>query len=405
MRNSPLGVGMKLAFLHLYLATASGDPRMVLSLAKECKAQGHKVKVYCSEFDSAFLPDLHRGLEIIVVPPPRPLGTVRGASGIFGKILERVRRNRLYADAARRIGEKLDPDFDFVFAENDPTYIAAAEYKRTHPMARAVWIMNNPPFYHSHKNNFFVNLASKAHTWREGARMRRFAKWIDWAVVFAKKYKKEAEALGYKVKLIGNPLDFDYFYAPVKRLVPGKPMQILAVGVLSPYRRFEDLVAATALLRKDGYDVRTVIVCKDYYGDKSYRKSFEECIKASGASGYIDARFEGVEEAEMMRLLRESHVSVAPQSAYVWMATSCEAMAAGMPAIISRATVMPDVLTDGLNALFVDPKRPGEIADKVKKLLDSPELYEKIATAGQRYVKENLNFGEFVKEIMAPTRS
>lgn len=394
---------MKLAFLHLYLATASGDPRMVLSLAKECKKQGHAVKVYCSEFDPAFLPDLHRGLEIIVVPPPRPLGTVRGASGFFGKVMERIRRNRLYFEAARRIGEKLDPDFDFVFAENDPTYIAAVEYKQAHPKARAVWLMNNPPFYHSHKNNFFVNLASKVQTWRESIEMRRFAKWIDWAVVFAKKYKEQAERLGYKVKLIGNPLDFDYFYAPVKRVVKGEPVKILAVGVLSPYRRFEDLVAAMVTLRKDGYDVRSVIVCKDYYADKSYRKSFEECIRVSGISQYIDARFEGVDEAEMMRLLRESHVSVAPQSAYVWIATSCEAMAAGMPALISRSTVMSDVLKDHENVLFFRPERPSEIADGVRELLDKPELYQKIAVAGQRYVKANLNFGEFVKEIMRPT--
>ncbi len=391
---------MKIAFLHLYLATASGDPRMVLSVAKECKAEGHSVKIYCSEFNPAFLPDLHRGMEVVVVPPPRPLASVRGASGLWGKISERIRRNRLYVAAAYRIGEKLDQDFDFVFAENDPTYVAAARYKQAHPKAKAVWIMNNPPFYHSHKNNFLTNLASKAIAFYEGLRMKRFSRWIDWVVVYDKKYKEGAESLGYKAKLIGNPVDFNYFYSPVKTVDRKGIVQLLAVGALSPQRRFEDVVAATALLRKDGYNVRSVVVCKDYYGDKTYRKSFEDCIKASGVAEYIDARFEGVEEHEMMRLLRESHISLAPNSAHVWIATSCEAMAAGMPALISRATSMPDVLADGKEALFFDALHPERVASQVKRLIDDPKFFADIATAGQRYVKEHLNFSEFVKEIM-----
>jgi len=396
---------MKIAFLHLYLATASGDPRMVLSIAKECKAQGHSVKIYCAEFDPAFLPDLHRGMEIIVVPPPRPLASVRGASGLWGKISERIRRNRLYAAAAHRIGEKLDPDFDFVFAENDPTYMAAASYKQAHPKAKAVWIMNNPPFYHSHKNNFLIDLASRAIGFYEGLRAKRFAKWIDWAVVYDKKHKEDAESLGYKVTLIGNPLDFDYFYSPVKTVDRMGIIRLLAVGVLSPFRRFEDVVAATALLRKEGYDVRSVIVCKDYWADKAYRRSFEQCIKASGAADAIDARFGGVEEKEMMQLLHESHISVAPNNAHVWIATSCEAMAAGMPALISRATAMTDVLVGGREALFFDALHPEQIAHQIERLVDDPAFFAGIAAAGQRYVKDNLDFGSFVVRILTPPRA
>lgn len=394
---------MKAAFLHLYLATASGDPRMVLSLAKECKAQGHQVKVYCAEFNPEFLPDLHRGIEVVVVPPSRPLSSVLGSSGLWRKVIERFRRNRLYADAAHRIGEKLDSDFDFVFAENDPTYLAAARYKKKNPRAKTVWIMNNPPFYHSPKKSILEDLLSRAQAQYIKLRMRQLARWIDLAVVFSKKYKEEAESLGYNVKLIGNPLDFDYFYSPVKSITPSKTVQLLAVGVLSPYRRFEDVITATAQLRKDKYDVRSVIVCKDYYGDKLYRKSFEEYIKASGVSAYIDTRFEGVAEEEMLQLLRESHISLAPNSAYVWIATSCEAMAAGMPATISRATVMTDVLEDGKNALFFEAMHPEQIANQIKRLINDHKLFEDIASAGQRFVKENLSFPEFVKEIMSPT--
>lgn len=395
---------MKIALLHLYLAAANGDPRMILSIGKEFREQGHEVKVYCSEFNPIFLKELHKGLDIEVVPPPAPLGSVRGASGIIGKSLERIRRNSLYTKAAQRIANRMDQGFDFVFCENDYTYKAGGLYKKSNPQAKIIWIMNNPPFYHSDKDNIITNIASLATAFWEAKTAKKFAPWIDWAVVYDKKNKADAEDLGFKVKLIGNPLDFDYFYAPVKPIRAGQLIQLLAVGALSPQRRFEDVVTATAILRKESYDARALIICNNYWADQKYREEFISHIKNSGAERYIDARFEGVEEADMLLALKESHISVVPNSAKVWIATACEAMAAGLPLVLARTTSLADVLMDGKNALFFDTRRPEQIAEKIKFLLQNPKEYKRIATAGQRYVKDNLNFSEFVKEIIKPPK-
>lgn len=391
---------MKIALLHFYLATASGDPRMVLSIAKELKNQGHNVKVYCSEFDSSFLPNLHEGLSVKIVPPKKPLNSVLGATTLFGKIIERIRRNRLYTDSAYRIEKELDPDFDFIFCENDYTYKAGALYKRKHPNAKVVWIMNNPPFYHSKKKNFISNLLSSSLAFYESIVMKKFSKWIDWVIVYDKSYKKGAEALGYHAKLIGNPLDFDYFYSPVKEISPNQDIHLLAAGALSPFRRFEDAITATALLRKQGYAVRLTIVCKDYWSDKSYRLRFEKHIEDSGVANFIDARFSGVDEEEMISLLKTSHISVVPNNARVWIVTACEAMASGLPVVISDATAMTDIFENEKSALFFKSANPDEIASCIKRLIDDPVLYSKIALSGQQYVKEHLNFSEFAKEII-----
>ena len=375
---------------------------MILSIGKELRAQGHEVKIYCSEFNPKHLKDLHNGLDIEVVPPPAPLKSVLGASGLTSKIFERVRRARLYTEAARRITARLPEGFDFVLCENDYTYKAGAFYKKSNPRAKIIWIMNNPPFYHSRKNNFLVNTASLATAFWEARTAKKYAPLIDWAIVYDKKNKADAEALGYTVKLIGNPLDFDYFYAPVKTIRTGEPIRLFAVGALSPQRRFEDVITATAILRNDGIDARALIICNDYWADKKYREDFLAHIKNSGAEKYIDVRLGGVKEEVMLHALRESHVSVVPNSAKVWIATACEAMAAGLPLVLTRTTSLADVLIDGENALFFDPKRPEQIAEKIKLLVWHPETYARIAAAGQRYVKENLNFSEFVREILNP---
>jgi glycosyltransferase involved in cell wall biosynthesis len=391
---------MKIALLHLYLATASGDPRMVLSIAQELKRQGHQVVLYCAEFDPKQLPNLTQGLEIRVVPPQAPLSSVLGSSGFFGKIRDRMRQRKLHTDAASRIERELDPDFDFVYCENDYSYKAGAMYKKRNSQAKIVWVMNNPQFYHSHKKNPLVNFASWVTAWQEGRIAKQFVDGIDWAIVYDVENKRMAEALGFTVKLIGNPLDYHYFYHPVKMIEKDMPVQLFAVGALSPQRRFEDVVSATAILRQQGYNVRALIICKDYYADRAYRQSFEAFIAASGAADVIDARFAGVDEATMMESIHASHVSVVPQSAKVWIATACEAMAAGMPLVISRATSMVDVLVDGEEALFFTPRKPEEIAARIKELVDNPVRYASIATAGQNYVKNNLSFEQFVKESM-----
>lgn len=391
---------MKIALIHFYLATASGDPRMVLSIAQTLRKQGHRVKVYCAESDSRFLPKLREGLDIGVVPPRAPLRSVLGASGIAARIIERFRRNRLYTDTAKRIEQALDQDFDFVLCENDYSYQIGVLYKKRNPKARVVWIMNNPPFYHSRKNNIIVDVLSRAVAWWEARTAQCFASGIDWAVVFDKANQEASRAVGISTKLIGNPLDFDYFYSPIKSWPPKGPVKILAVGVLSPLRRFEDVVSAVKILRSMRYDVCTLIICKDYWADRSYRSKFEVFIKDSGVQEFIDVRFEGVSEEFMKLALRESHISLVPNNAKVWIATACEAMAAGMPLVISRATSMTGVLREDKDALFFDPLHPEQIAEKIRLLIESPDLYARIARSGQTFVKDNLNLESFTKNIL-----
>lgn len=395
---------MKIACLHLYLATQAGDPRMILSVAQALRKEGHAITVYCSEYKEVFSEALREGLDIKVIPPKAPLQSVLGSSGVFGKIKERFKRMGIYTDAALRIEKEMEGDFDVVLCENDYSYKAGSLYKKRNPRAKVIWIMNNPPFYHSKKKNVFENIFSQCVAWWEAIVAFYYSNGIDWAVVYDKENKRGSERSNIRAKIIGNPLDYKYFYAPVKKLDKNSPVTLLSVGALSPFRRFEETVSAVALLRKEGYNVRARIICKDYWSDASYRKAFEQHIKDSGVSEFIDAHFEGVSEAEMLKYIHESHISVVPQVAKVWVATACEAMTAGLPLIITNETSMFDVLEDNNNVLFVPPFSPEKIAQKVKLLIDEPHIYQKIASSGQKFVEDNLSFESFVHHMLLPPR-
>ena len=254
---------MKFAFIHFDLTRQNGDPRMVLSLAKHSQEEGHEVKVYCAEFHTRCFPELHKDLSISVVPPYAPLNSVLRATSLLGRVIERLRRLLLYNDSARRIEKELDSDFDFVFCENDYSYKVSRIYKKRNPNSRVVWIMNNPQFYHSKKNTFLFDVLSRVAAVIEKISARKYAKWIDWVIVYDKENKNGAEKAGYKAKLMGNPLDYKKFYYPPRQsLTKNKLTQLLGWGVLSPLRRFEDIIEATAILRDKGYNVKALIFKK-----------------------------------------------------------------------------------------------------------------------------------------------
>ena len=60
-----------------------------------------------------------------------------------------------------------------------------------------------------------------------------------------------------------------------------------------------------------------------------------------------------------------------------------EAMASGVPVVVSNTTSMPEVC--GNAALFIDPKDPKDIAEKINELLTNKNLYE-------RKIKEGLEW-------------
>lgn len=396
---------MKIALAHFNLATESGDPKMVFSIAQGLKKLGHDVMVYCAEFDAkACFPRLNRGLDIRVIPPSSSLASVRSAAGIAGKVRERIKQIRLYNELVQRMANEIDKDLDFIICENDYSYKLGYFYKKMKPDTKVVWIMNNPPFFHSPKDNVLADILSRWAAWFEKMSSRHFGKGVDWVIVYDDESRRLAEAVGRPMKIARNPIDVDYFYAPPKRGIAGKRLQLLGVGALSPQRRFEDMIAAVALLRKKGYDARAVLICKDFWGNKAYRGAFEGFMRSSGVAEYIDARFSGASEEEYLQVVRASDIFVLPNNIKIWGVGAFEAMAAGLPLIVSRATAVAEVLRDDKEALFVDVVRPDQIAEKVELLVKDPELYIQVASAGQECVRQEMGLDNFVKGILAPPR-
>jgi len=267
--------------------------------------------------------------------------------------------------------------------------------------AVTVWIMNNAPFYYVRRNSFFVDLVGRLKVFLEKQRAKKYLSGIDLVVVHDLEREKMIREFGKPVTLLRIPVDFKSFYQPAKRISLRKGQAVLlGIGSLSPNRKFEDIIVAGGLLLKKGYDTKVVLVCKDFWKDDSYKQRLFEVTRRSGMSERVIFHFEGVVEKELREIQRQATIFVFPNHINIWSMASFEAMAAGLPLVVSRATSLAEVLRDREHALFFGAGDTAELALRIQELIKSPQLYHRIAGNGQKFVKEHLNWDRYGDELM-----
>lgn len=391
---------MKIAMAHLNLAVESGDPRMAYLLAQSIKRASHHIVVYTARFDPKCFPDLHTGLDIREVPSR--LGGAAANVGVVKKIAERINREALNTKAVRRIAEAMDNDFDIVICENDQSYKLGKFYGQSHPKAKIIWVMNNAPFRHTRKANLVMNLFSIFAAGIEALRARYYVSYVHKVVVHDEEQHRLAKAIGITSTILSIPVNFEKFYRLAddgKRRTESPTL--LGVGSLTRVRCYEDIIAAGLALRRAGVDCRVALVCRDVWNNEAYRRELIGLARQDGDGRWADFRFDGVSDQELAALQAKSFVFVFPNHIRIWSMAAFEAMAAGLPLIVSNSTSVAEVLEDGKNALFVNPDAPDEIAAKVRFLIQRPKDYQRMALAGQEFVKENLNWDNYVARFLA----
>ncbi|HUX35678.1 MAG TPA: glycosyltransferase family 4 protein [Candidatus Paceibacterota bacterium] len=391
---------MKIAITHFNLATESGDTRLLYTKARTLAAIGHSVDIYTVLFDKACFPELHKGLNIIVVPLSHGASDhIPHADGAWRMVVQRIKYLRFSAKAAKAIKRELKNGYDIVDFQDDSSYHIASSYKKDNPNARLIWTMNTCPYYRTRKKSFFINIFSIVASLWERMKVGWYVRGIDFVIVNGDEQKESIEETvsPKKVVLMRLPVDFDAFFCNIRKA--HDPVVLLTIGSLSSARRFEDVIIAAAKLRDDGYESRTNIICKDFSKNKTYKDSLLRLAKENDMESFVKFYFEGASEDELKRIQRESDIFIFPNTTRIWSMIAFESMAAGLALVASDATNVVEVLEDKVNAVFSKSGDPSSIAEKIEYLLDNPEIYERISRNGQEFVRENLAWDKYAEKI------
>ena len=170
-------------------------------------------------------------------------------------------------------------------------------------------------------------------------------------------------------------------------------------GIFFRHRRFEDGIMAMKILKEKNYDVNLSIV-GDYNINKDYFKELVYLAKKSGMEDSVD--FAGrVSDEKLLNFYQQSDIFLFPNHWQSWGLVVFEAMACGLPSIVSKTAGASEVLTDGENALLVEPFKPEDIITAVAKLIDNPDLYVKISRQGRELVEKSISWPLMAQKVSA----
>jgi colanic acid/amylovoran biosynthesis glycosyltransferase len=205
-------------------------------------------------------------------------------------------------------------------------------------------------------------------------------------------FRQRAISLGAdpgKVVVIGSPIDTAFFAPPDRPRMPpaGRPLRILAVGRLVDKKGFEDAVAAMARLA--GLDARL-----DILGEGPLRGRLEAMIAEAGLGSRVTLHGAATSDA-VLAALHAADIALAPSvtaesgDADAPVNTLKEAMATGLPVIVTAHGGIPELVRDGENGRLVPERSPGAIAAAILELAGAPESWRKLGAAGRASVVES----------------
>ena len=149
----------------------------------------------------------------------------------------------------------------------------------------------------------------------------------------------------------------------------GDALHIVSVGRLAPEKHFENIIPTTKTLRETGIDFTWHIV-----GEGSERVRLETLIAENGLKDRVV--LEG-SKSNPYPYMKYADLFVHPSYVESQGLTVLEAMALGIPCVVTKSLGPCEFIEDGVNGLLTE-RSPESLIEKVLMILNDRELYQRI---------------------------
>jgi glycosyltransferase involved in cell wall biosynthesis len=178
-----------------------------------------------------------------------------------------------------------------------------------------------------------------------------------------------------------------------RRVAGDSAMQrVLFLGNLSERKGVTDLLQALAL---PGLDTARLEVTLAGGGDV---EAYEAKARQLGIGSFV--RFAGwSDQQQVARLMARADVLVLPSYDEGLPLVILEALANGVAVVCSPVGEIPTVLSDGVNALFVQPGDVAGIAAGLRRVLQDAELRAALERNGRALYEQNFSIAHFFSSV------
>jgi glycosyltransferase involved in cell wall biosynthesis len=222
-----------------------------------------------------------------------------------------------------------------------------------------------------------------------------------------------------KVHAIAHGVDLGAF-APPPAPRPAGRQRVLFVSRISPEKGVHVLVDAFAAVaaRLPEAELRLVgaegIVAREMLAGISRDPAVRRLAELS-APGYLERCLDRLPPEVRARVTlagaldreavaeeyRQADVFVSPSLSEAFGMSILEAMASGLPAVVSRVGGMPEIVADGDTGLVVPPDDPHALGDAVASLLEDPVRRVAMGEAGRRRAEEAYDWDAVADRFLA----
>lgn len=190
-----------------------------------------------------------------------------------------------------------------------------------------------------------------------------------------------------KLHCMYHGIDLSQFKFCCPRGLDPEPPVILSVARLIEKKGLRNLILAADILRQRGRRFQVEIV-----GNGPLRQSLEDQVKQLGLNDRV--RFLGLLPHERLCCVYQRvclfalPCVVAPNGDRDGIPNVLlEAMASGVPVVSTPVSGIPELIRSEVEGLLVPPDSPAKLADALDRLLDSPELRERLALAARSKIE------------------
>ena len=196
-----------------------------------------------------------------------------------------------------------------------------------------------------------------------------------------------------KSSVIEHFIDSSFFSCKKKN---NNKTNILYMGRLSREKGFFE----TMRILQDVVSVKSNVVFH-FCGLPETENEFNEIRQVLNnfeKSGFI--KFYGEVTGERKRrIYSEADILIFPSHNEVFPNTILEGLAQGLPIVTTKVGVIPDVIQEKENGLFVEIGNPDDIRNKLLYLLNNPELQRKMSINNRKKAKERFDISIAVRKL------
>ncbi len=170
--------------------------------------------------------------------------------------------------------------------------------------------------------------------------------------------------------------------APLKSASKENPYTLLFLGRLTHEKGVFDLLQAVSILVKNNYPDLIVRL-----GGEGFSDEIESILNNLNILNNV--KFEGwVEGEKKANLLNDNSIFVLPSYVEGLPMGVLEAMSNCLPVVVTRVGGLPDMITDGVNGLMIEPGDIAGLVTQLDRLLSDSKLRNQLAMAGRKCIED-----------------